>query len=1043
MIKMRAIKLTTTPNEGRDKYIQFPQIATASLETPASTNEGGLVYDSTTNTLKFSDGASWTALSTATSVGTLQQVTTAGKTSNVVAVEFTGASSAANGVLIGDGTRKLQLYTDGTDSFIGSASGDIKMVPNGGDVSITGTLAVSSTFSAAGITSTGAFTVGADGTGHDVIFWSDTAGDSVKFNDTEKCMVWEDCSIQMNDSDYIQLGSGTGIASGDFAIGCDGTDLIIIANAAVVGQAIRIGGATNEVDLVWNSTTAGAEVTFDSDAVATIWDGVSIVMNDEDVIKFGDNSDFGIYYADADKDIHLVAYADVADQCLHIGDATNDIDIQWYGDTSGDLIKFDSSEDSVTFTDIDLIIAESGAECALDVSSAATGADGSVIKGTGALTDGYAVLGVKGTGNIATGGAVLNLDYATGTPHADARILEIQGSSKDLRAIVIDVDSATSHCIDVNCGGELAAGKAVLYVAGDAAINANADLVRLDGSNGTFSTNNPNILHVYNGGTGYTALLESTNTGAVGAVLALRHNGTNEANDDVVARIQFIGQDDANAAESAGRIDSIVRDVTAANPDFDMQFYVDVAGTETLRLELPYDVNGIIAGSGAATSFIEGAGAQSLVIRNNGGTNSPTITLANGAASNMTLFAPTTGSIELAGTDTGARGVNLILSHHPSDNSEANDDVIARIQFEGQDDANADENYGRIDCVIRDITAANPDADIQFYTDVAGTETLRLELNNWGVEVGTGAAAAYFGAAGAQNLIVQVNQGGNSPTVQLNSGAAGGIVLTAATTGSVEVAGVDNGARGGQLIISHHPGDGSEANDDVIGRIQFEGQDNADADENYGKIDCVVRDITAANPDSDIQFYVDVAGTETLRLEIPYDINGIYVGDGAATAIVSSAGSRELDIVTGGGNVDIVLNPAGTGKIVPVNTALANADNTLMVPVLMRYYVTAGANAQDIAIYNANCPRAMIIADVWTSVETADAGETITLRTAGAGGGNPITSDLSVNATALVRTTTLSSPENQIAANGSLYIRNSAAAPTSEYELWISGFICG
>jgi len=41
------------------QYSQIPLVATASLVAAAAGNEGGIVYDSTSNTLKFSDGSSW------------------------------------------------------------------------------------------------------------------------------------------------------------------------------------------------------------------------------------------------------------------------------------------------------------------------------------------------------------------------------------------------------------------------------------------------------------------------------------------------------------------------------------------------------------------------------------------------------------------------------------------------------------------------------------------------------------------------------------------------------------------------------------------------------------------------------------------------------------------------------------------------------------------------------------------------------------------------------------------------------------------------
>jgi len=44
--------------------VLLPQIATASLPAAAAGNKGGIVYDSTTNTLKVSNGSAWVTVGT-------------------------------------------------------------------------------------------------------------------------------------------------------------------------------------------------------------------------------------------------------------------------------------------------------------------------------------------------------------------------------------------------------------------------------------------------------------------------------------------------------------------------------------------------------------------------------------------------------------------------------------------------------------------------------------------------------------------------------------------------------------------------------------------------------------------------------------------------------------------------------------------------------------------------------------------------------------------------------------------------------------------
>ena len=79
---------------------------------------------------------------------------------------------------------------------------------------ITGDAAVTGTTTLTGVTQqTGALTVGIDGTGHDVIFYGDTAGSN---------MTWDqsDDALELTDSTPIRIGDD---AAGDMTLYHDGT----------------------------------------------------------------------------------------------------------------------------------------------------------------------------------------------------------------------------------------------------------------------------------------------------------------------------------------------------------------------------------------------------------------------------------------------------------------------------------------------------------------------------------------------------------------------------------------------------------------------------------------------------------------------------------------------------------------------------------------------------------------------------------------------------------------------------------------------------
>lgn len=64
----------------------------------------------------------------------LDDICERGAETDVVDVTFTGANNEANSVKIGNGTVECKIWSDGTDIFIKSSSGDIILIPTGGDV---------------------------------------------------------------------------------------------------------------------------------------------------------------------------------------------------------------------------------------------------------------------------------------------------------------------------------------------------------------------------------------------------------------------------------------------------------------------------------------------------------------------------------------------------------------------------------------------------------------------------------------------------------------------------------------------------------------------------------------------------------------------------------------------------------------------------------------------------------------------------------------------------------------------------------------------
>ena len=167
---------------------------------------------------------------------------------------------------------------------------------------------------------------------------------------------------------------------------------------------------------------------------------------------------------------------------------------------------------------------------------------------------------------------------------------------------------------------------------------------------------------------------------------------------------------------------------------------------------------------------------------------------------------------------------------------------------------------------------------------------------------------------------------GVSPVISATGGDANiSVTLTPKGTGEIVGKTAEAGAVGSVLRLQQKGG--SQANSDVVGRFIFTGQDDAatPADEDYARIDVVVTDVTAANPDADMIFYTDVAGTLTERLRLT-TASGAVVGADGVAASLSSKGASSLTVKTGSGtgaqivlvdgtNGDVTATPNGTGKL--------------------------------------------------------------------------------------------------------------------------------
>ncbi len=321
----------------------------ATAPTGTTVTEGMGYYDSVSVGLQVHTGSGFVPIDTA------------GGVSLDAAYDF-GSAGGGRAIVSNDGAVTISKTDTGTENVLeisaspsSGADGDgilITLGSNSTGVGIQFVLGAGATNDLAGTSDTwtiskaGAFAgVGGTWTG-DHLFTGSSKNIEIDVSQN---------ALHILDDALLAIGGAT-TAAGDFVFSYDGTDLNLEATAA--NDDYRMGETTH-FNLVIHGETNTNEVTFDTDnsALVAIWDGFKIRMNDNDLLLFGDSSEFTIDYDEASTD-NLVIVALNANDAVQIGDGTTGTDFKAMGATSGDFLLFDASADELFFEDVDLKINE-------------------------------------------------------------------------------------------------------------------------------------------------------------------------------------------------------------------------------------------------------------------------------------------------------------------------------------------------------------------------------------------------------------------------------------------------------------------------------------------------------------------------------------------------------------------------------------------------------------------------------------------------------------------------------------------------------------
>jgi len=178
--------------------------------------------------------------------------------------------------------------------------------------------------------------------------------------------------------------------------------------------------------------------------------------------------------------------------------------------------------------------------------------------------------------------------------------------------------------------------------------------------------------------------------------------------------------------------------------------------------------------------------------------------------------------------------------------------------------------------------------------------------------------AGYFSASGAttSNLGIWVDAGVTRLDGQLQAGDLATYSITPDTNYQIHV-GFDNDSGGG-IRITNSDADSSgtvgplitlehlkatPAQGDILGAINFNGQDSTDADTTYGTIRSVLGSATNGTETANLQFITSIGGSSTTMAEI---------GSGALSAIVGVKGYLAVWVADDNKNASLGTLPANS-----------------------------------------------------------------------------------------------------------------------------------
>ena len=518
----------------------------------------------------------------------------------------------------------------------------------------------------------------------------------------------------------------------------------------------------------------------------------------------------------------------------------------------------------------------------------------------------------------------LTSDSGTIAIDLDSETLTIQGTSNEIET------SASGNALTIGLPSNVTIGNN-LTVTGDLTVS---------GDDITMGTNTAGNLLIADG--------TNFNSVAVGSLSEI----STVANDDVFLAVDTSGGGLKKIARSAvvaglassSAISNVVEDTTpqlGGNLDMNGQ---DIVTTSNADIDLAPNGTGKVVVKGntnpgtvvfncesnshgqTVKSQPHSASVTNVLTLPPGGDQEIVGTTATQTLTNKTLTSPTidgaftatdgstitvndnTAALELISTDADAN-VGPRLSLYRNSASPADNDILGDIRFMGEDDASAKLEYAKIEAQALDVSDGSIDTQLRFQIRHAGSGNDILKL--------TPTEAVFNDGSFDTDFRVESNNQSSAFFIDAGNGTFDfnipGTITVDNNSDTLTLKSTDADANAGPVLCLTRDS-GSPADDDIIGRIQFRGDDDGGNITNFFSVDTRIADATNGTEDFKTVFSGVVAGTER------------HVFTLGSTEAVFNDGSQDIDLrVESNGNTHALFVDAGNDRVGILNSSPSTA----------------------------------------------------------------------------------------------------------------------